>query len=219
MTVHTLLRHLPQFKDGAITIPVAAQVRAASSKPVRAQSAVPAFSRDDIARATAEARRTALEEAEAARAACTAAQQDLARCEATMAERLAAARAKWCREEGERLTGAIQDAIAALQDRLGDTLAGVLSPFISDALRRRAIDEMADRLSSMLVKGTAGRVFEVSGQEDLVAAIKSRLGESEGVSFRADAGSDVRIVCNDTLIETQLAAWATALAADSERAR
>ena len=132
-----------------------------------------------------------------------------------MPERLAAARTAWCEEEGDRLTAVMKDAFAALENRIGDRVAAILSPFVADALRRRALDEMKERLSALLAKSARG-VLEVSGNEDLVAELRQRIGDANGVTFRAEPAMDVRVTCDDTVIETQLAAWAEVLAPQSE---
>jgi len=206
MTVHTLLRHLPHFSGGVIARPVAGPAAAA-----RTQAAPASFSRDEVARAADVARRAAQAETEAARMACAAAREDLARLEASMDDRLAAARAEWCRTEGDRLTAALKDATADLANRIGDTLAGILAPFVTGAVRAHALDDMTERLTGLLGQSSADPVLEVSGNADLVAELQRRLGDASGVAFRTGPETDVRVVGGDTVIETQLAAWAALL--------
>lgn len=234
MTMHTLLRHLPHFGPSGVAVPAendtpparapgnaAAVPRAMPEAPSRA--ALPNFSSEDLHQAVARARHEAHSAAQAeAQAAAEAAaeaalaaseaarQEEAAQMRAAFEQQLADARSAWCLAEGERLAAAVSSGFAELEARLGDALGKALTPFVGAALRARALDEVKGHIAALLSSRTAP-LLTVSGPQDLVGALAQSLGSPPGMSFNASAQPDLRITCDDTVIETRLAAWAEQL--------
>lgn len=242
MTMHALLHHLPYFGpvDVALTREIRestaeaapeargsapqgtpaevvalrpTQAPAVAPEAARARAPQPVFTRDDVDRAAAEARHAALAEAKAALAACEAARVEDARLlEQTIEARLTAARAEWTRAEAERLATQMKGAFAELDTRISTILADILTPFVGGALKARALNEMTNRLTTLLTKSGPSPTLTVSGPADLLRALRERLGHPEGIAFVERCGADLQATSDDTVIETQLNAWATALA-------
>ncbi|GGG37224.1 hypothetical protein [Chelatococcus composti] len=128
-------------------------------------------------------------------------------------QQLAAARAEWARNEGQVLAEAIHVAFNAMQSRLSTALARTLTPFLEQAQRERALAALADAVRT-LAETTQHELIEISAADDLAAALAGHLGDlAAAVRFVPGTGPDVRVVADDTVIETRLAEWAAELAA------
>ena len=171
---------------------------------------------------TPEERAAALAEAEArgreeglAQARAEAQVQHEAEREA-FAARLAEERARWCEGEAERLAEGFSAALRALDADLTQRIGRLLVPVLSDALRRRAMDELGVALGRLLAEPGQAAI-RVSGPEDLLDALCERLGsQAEGVTFDPGAAPEVSVVADQTVMETRLAAWTRLLTAAAE---
>jgi flagellar biosynthesis/type III secretory pathway protein FliH len=120
--------------------------------------------------------------------------------------RLAEERAAWSSLEGARLGDAIAAAFQSLEASVGDAVAAILSPVLKEGRRRRAVDELAENLKRLMASGQ--RILRVSGPEDLLEELRARLGaDMSAVAFEAAEDIDMRVVAEQTTIETQLKAW------------
>jgi hypothetical protein len=132
------------------------------------------------------------------------------------AERLASERASWAEEEGARLAEALRAALASIETSIAASVARILRPFIGAALRDKAVDELADAIRLML-RGGDQAVFEVSGAPDLIAALRGRLaGATAAIAFTPNSSADVRIVTDQTIIESRIEAWVRRIEARAE---
>jgi flagellar biosynthesis/type III secretory pathway protein FliH len=128
------------------------------------------------------------------------------------ARRLAAERDRWAREEGEFLAEKLARGLAEIEARVGAHVANILGGLLADGLRDRAIRELVAHTNA-LVSGADGKVIAIFGPEDLVTALRERLGVgSTAIEFYPGTSSDVRIVCEDTLVESRLEGWLARLA-------
>ncbi|WP_024276861.1 hypothetical protein [Xanthobacter sp. 126] len=218
MSTTALLNHLPHF-GVAPRGPVKGSAPVSAVPPVPAITPTPALrpheqpGAEALRAAAEEARRVALEEASIALAAC---EQQLADAEAAFAARLeeeiTEARARWCAEESERLADLIGTGLDEVETRLSEALAAVLRPFVSGAARARALDELARRVRELLRGGAAGPSITITGSGDLAAALSARLSDVQGIVLAEGPASDLRITCDDSVLETQLSGWAAAAA-------
>lgn len=218
MSTTALLHHLPHFgvsPRGAVrgSAPVTAVPPVPGLMPTPALHPHEPPGAEAVRTAAEEARRLALEEAAIALAAC---EQQLADAEAAFAARLeeeiAEARFRWCAEESERLAGLIGTGLDAVEGRICEALAAVLRPFVSGAARARALDELARRVRELLRGGAAGPSITITGSGDLAAALSARLSDVPGIVLAEGPASDLKITCDDSLLETQLSGWAVAAA-------
>ncbi|MEE2950881.1 MAG: hypothetical protein VYD57_06440 [Pseudomonadota bacterium] len=158
-------------------------------------------------------REEALAEAEAERDAAVAAAIEAEREAAAerQAEALAAARAEWCETESSQLAEALLEQTDRLAAALKVTLTSVLKPVALGARRRQTIAELVETVASLTFDGRA-LGLKASGSADLLEALEAALGARAGlVSFEPiDGEPDVRIVCDQTVIQTRLADWRTA---------
>ena len=160
-----------------------------------------------IADAEARGREQGLAEARAEALAALEAERE------AFAASLAEERAKWCESEADRLSSAFTAALSALDADLTQRIGRLLVPVLTDALRRRAMDELAVSLGRLLAD-PGHAVIRVSGPEDLLDALREKLGPLAGpVTFEPGDAPEVAVVADRTVMETQLAAWTRVLAA------
>ncbi|KQP34406.1 hypothetical protein ASF27_02335 [Methylobacterium sp. Leaf102] len=167
-----------------------------------------ALLKDAEARGRAEGRTQAQAESAAA----------LAFAQADFDARLAAARADWCAAESDRLAAGFSAAIHALGGQLTDRVGNLLVPVLTAGLRRQAVDELALTLAQLLGDPRHAPV-RIGGPADLLDALAGKLGAVEStVAFSPSETVEVTIQSDQTLIETQLGAWAGLLTAAVEGA-
>lgn len=205
--MNAIVRHLPDFspkKPKKVTDTffraVTPEGEAAPPKP-----AEPELDIAEITRA-AEARGRAAGEA-AARAV---AQQEAEAAEQRYAERLAAARAEWSEAEAERLAIALAEGLAQMETRLAGAIAPILLPFLRVEIARQALDDLAALMGPMLAREDRP-VLKIAGPADLLERLKARLGDPPACVFEAGPGVDVCVVAGETVLETQIKAWAERL--------
>ncbi|MFG1430640.1 hypothetical protein V5F44_08490 [Xanthobacter sp. V2C-8] len=226
--MQTLSRYLPHFtpdggqrsagRDGQ-------GHRARSGAEALLQSAAqaaapppPTFTQEEVGLAVSQAVREAVTKARAELAASEAArQEDAERFEATLRDRLATARAEWAEAEGDRLAASMGEAFQVMETRICDVLGRILAPFASEAMRGRALDDARHAIAALISQPTLPDsplpAITVRGPADLLAVLKDRLGDPEGVTFSPGPGAEIETTCADTLIETRLGAWVQRLAA------
>ena len=169
------------------------------------------FTAEDLARSAAEARRIALEEGAAALAACEKSRADAA---AQTLEQIADARLQWCTEEADRLADAFRTGLCALESHIAESLAPVLGAFVTSKVRERAVDDLCALMSTRLAQDNAA-ILKISGPADLLEMLRARLPDAAGLEFQPGEQTEVRVVVDDTIMETQFAAWAERLSIPS----
>ena len=126
---------------------------------------------------------------------------------ATFERDLVVARQSSCLEQGARIADQIQAAIGELEGRITDSTERVLRPFLDQAIRVQAIVELRATLQELVGK-TPGITLEISGPEDLLAAVRASLPASSAtVSYIANEACDVQVKAGASILETRIAAW------------
>ncbi len=129
---------------------------------------------------------------------------------------LAAERQKWLREEGEALASNLATALQQIEDRLAECVTRILRPFIIESLRRQMIAELVEHVGS-LVASHATMAIKIAGPADLLAVLQEKLsGLPVAIDYERDLGVDVRVVAEETMIETRLKAWIDLISAKME---
>jgi hypothetical protein len=131
-------------------------------------------------------------------------------------EKLAAARQAWTTEEGDKLVERITAAGQQLEAEIAKCVDGILRPFLVETLRRQAVEELA-RDVAVLLADDKHAVISISGAEDLLAAVRSKLPASNAaIDYVPNESVDVCVVARQTIIETRIAAWLERLQAAAE---
>ncbi len=142
-------------------------------------------------------------------AAAAAAEAERARSEAEVAfeRRMGHERRRWTESQADVLAAKINQGLGELEARIAAVVARILVPFLEAKVREKALAELSVTLRELLADSRATGVT-ITGPEDLLAMIRSRLGASAtALSYVVDEAPDIRVASEDASIETQLSAW------------
>lgn len=112
------------------------------------------------------------------------------------------------------LCAKIQAAIAAVESNIAGCAARVLKPIIVEAVRAKIVDALADSVG-VLLRGQKYPVLSISGPEDLLTALREKLAHLPAAfEYALNETVDVQIAAGETLIESQLSAFAACISAE-----
>lgn len=154
--------------------------------------------------------------ADAAAAAASRLETEIAAMRAQADDALAIARGQWSSEESKAIAALLDQGLADIEVRIAEKTARALRPFLRDRVREQAIAALCETLARML-HGRKTVTLEMSGPQDLVDAVMRRLnaeGGQRAISINVTDGTDIRVVCDETTIETQISLWAESLGLD-----
>lgn len=138
----------------------------------------------------------------------------LARQAGDAARALKTERERWSEAEGARLSGLVMDALADLEQRIAEQVARCLKPVLTDGIRLRTVEQLSSTLNDLLRKGEYVAI-SISGPEDLLAAVKARLGaQHAGLTFAPSDSADLVVSADETILETRIAAWSAEIHGD-----
>jgi hypothetical protein len=153
---------------------------------------------------------------EGAEAAQTEAAAHLDQVRRDFQEELAAERQRWLQEEATALKEELASAVQQMKDGLAECVARILRPFITESLRRQMIDELVEHLGSIAASHDAVGI-KISGSSDLIAVLQEQLSELPiAIDYEQNDSLDVRVIADETLIETRLQAWIDLISAKME---
>ena len=122
-------------------------------------------------------------------------------------DRESARRLAWQANEFARFAEKIDRATAAIEERLAQSVARILKPYLTEALARQASEALTETLSRIL-SGETPSMLQITGPEALLQALREKLaGHPATVDYVPTAGVDVTIEANQTIIQSQLQAW------------
>jgi hypothetical protein len=125
-------------------------------------------------------------------------------------ERIAADRDGWMAEQAERLQRTLETGLAELEERISGSVARILTPFLHDAMRERAVAELAGAVRALVAGQPSG--LRVIAPEPLLGVLRERFADlSASIDYAAAEGGEARVVSGSTLIETKLETWAERL--------
>jgi len=131
-------------------------------------------------------------------------------------DREAARRLVWQAGEYARFAEKIERAMTAIEDRLAQTVARILKPYLTETVARKASEALSDALSKILSRD-APAVLKITGPEALLSVLRDRMAaHAVAVEYIASAGADVTVEANQTIIQTQLQAWIDHIASIGE---
>jgi hypothetical protein len=128
--------------------------------------------------------------------------------------KLVSSRQTWAREEGEVLRNEIATTLIAIEERLADSVARVLRPFILRSIRERMMAKLVDNIRTIV--GSADKMaIKIAGPADLLDALRQELGTAPtAIDYELRNGLDVSVVADQTSIDTQLKAWTGLIGAE-----
>jgi hypothetical protein len=203
MTMKAAAAHLPRFASESGPEFASAGFRRLNEKP----APLPAEERLSVQdAAVAEALATARAEFDAIRA------TDRDAFERRLAER----ETEILASVGETLSGQVTEGLAAIEERVGRQVGTVLLRFLDQAVHERAVSELIEAVSALVTGGSASRV-RIAGPAALVERVEAAIAPM-GVPVERGEGStaDVSVTIDDTVVETNIAAWMERLMAQVE---
>ena len=107
---------------------------------------------------------------------------------------------------GSNVCTAHAAALSQLQSEIADGVARILKPFLVLSLRDQVLDALSETMRTVLKDDKP--LLKVSGPEDLLEALRERMGQDEAsISYEAAPAVEVSVVADHTVIETRLKAW------------
>jgi flagellar biosynthesis/type III secretory pathway protein FliH len=126
-------------------------------------------------------------------------------------KQLALERHAWVSGEGRRLAAQLTSSLSELEQKLANTAARILEPFLAAEIRGQTVDELRAALEVLLRKDPQIKL-NISGSKDLLDAPREHLGSiADLVTYTPGEGPDVRVEAGETVLETRLEAWLSAI--------
>jgi hypothetical protein len=126
--------------------------------------------------------------------------------------RLGEERAKWSDQQAVAIVSGFETACREIESNIASSVARILLPFLADAVRDKAIESLVQQIAS-LTGNSPVPVFKVTGPRELLDLVRTQLEASRrtGIEYEAAETSEVRVVADQTVIETQISAWSERL--------
>jgi hypothetical protein len=122
--------------------------------------------------------------------------------------RLGEERAKWSDQQAVAIVNGFDTACREIESNIASSVARILLPFLADAVRDKAIGSLVEQIAT-LTSNSPVPVFRVTGPSDLIALVRTQLdlaGRS-GFEYQAADTIEVRVLADQTTIETQISTW------------
>lgn len=139
----------------------------------------------------------------------------LAEGEAKLAEervrsaiRLGEERAKWSDQQAVAIVNGFDAACREIESNIASSVARILLPFLADAVRDKAIGSLVEQISA-LTSHSPVPAFRVTGPSELIDLVRTQLNLAgrSGVEYQAADTVEVRVLADQTTIETQISTW------------
>jgi len=122
--------------------------------------------------------------------------------------RLGEERAKWSDQQAVAIVNGFATACREIESNIASSVARILLPFLADAVRDKAIGVLVEQIAA-LTSNSPVPVFRVTGPSDLIDLVKAQLDAASrsGVEYQAADTVEVRVLADQTMIETQISTW------------
>lgn len=139
----------------------------------------------------------------------------LAEGEAKLAEervrsaiRLGEERAKWSDQQAVAIVNGFDSACREIESNIASSVARILLPFLADAVRDKAIGSLVEQISA-LTSNSPVPAFRVTGPSELIELVRTQLNLAgrSGVEYQSADTVEVRVLADQTKIETQISTW------------
>ncbi|MCA1358815.1 hypothetical protein I6F14_07145 [Bradyrhizobium sp. IC3069] len=126
--------------------------------------------------------------------------------------RLGEERAKWSDQQAVAIVSGFEAACREIETNIASSVARILLPFLADAVRDKAIGSLVEQIAA-LTGSSSAPAFKVTGPSELLDLVKTQLEASRrtGIAYVAAETLEVRVVADQTVIETQISAWSERL--------
>jgi len=139
----------------------------------------------------------------------------LAEGEAKLAEervrsaiRLGEERAKWSDQQAVAIVNGFDAACREIESNIASSVARILLPFLAEAVRDKAIGSLVEQIAA-LTSSSPVSVFSVTGPSELIDLVRTQLNLAgrTGIEYQSADTVEVRVLADQTTIETQISTW------------
>jgi flagellar biosynthesis/type III secretory pathway protein FliH len=139
----------------------------------------------------------------------------LAEGEAKLAEervrsaiRLGEERAKWSDQQAVAIVNGFEAACREIESNIASSVARILLPFLAEAVRDKAIGSLVEQISA-LTSNSPMPAFRVTGPSELIDLVRTQLNLAgrTGIEYQSADTAEVRVLADQTMIETQISIW------------
>ena len=122
--------------------------------------------------------------------------------------RLGEERSKWTDQQAVAIVSGFEAACREIETNIASSVARILLPFLADAVRDKAIGSLVEQIAA-LTGNSPAPAFKVTGPSELLDLVRTQLEAARrtGIEYEAAETVEVRVVADQTVIETQIAAW------------
>jgi hypothetical protein len=122
--------------------------------------------------------------------------------------RLGEERSKWSDQQAVAIVNGVTAACREIETNIASSVARILLPFLADAVRDKAIEALVEQIAA-LTSNSSEPAFRVTGPSDLIDLVKVQLDAANrsGIEYQAADTAEVRVVADQTTIETQISTW------------
>lgn len=126
--------------------------------------------------------------------------------------RLGEERSKWSDQQAVAIVSGFETACREIETNIASSVARILLPFLAEAVRDKAIGSLVEQIAA-LTGNSPVPVFKVTGPGELLDLVRTQLEASKrpGIEYEAAETFEVRVVADQTVIETQISAWSERL--------
>ncbi|MBR0992470.1 hypothetical protein JQ580_17290 [Bradyrhizobium japonicum] len=126
--------------------------------------------------------------------------------------RLGEERAKWSDQQAVAIVSGFEAACREIETNIASSVARILLPFLTEAVRDKAIGSLVEQIGA-LTGNSSVPAFKVTGPSELLDLVRTQLEASRrtGIEYEAAETVEVRVVADQTVIETQISAWSERL--------
>jgi hypothetical protein len=128
------------------------------------------------------------------------------------AVRLGEERAKWSDQQSVAMVNGFASACRELENGVAASVARILQGFVLDKVREAAVAALVQQIATLTTNSPVP-LFRISGPGDLLDQLRSQLEASgrTGVEYHVADTAEIRVVADQTVIETQLSVWTARL--------
>jgi len=115
-------------------------------------------------------------------------------------------------QQAVAIVNGFSTACRELETNIASSVARILQPFLADAVRDKAIEALIEQISALTCSSPVP-VFRISGPGDLLERVKAQLDTARrtGIEYQVADTLEIRVVADQTVIETQMQAWTARL--------
>ncbi|WP_027556645.1 hypothetical protein [Bradyrhizobium sp. Cp5.3] len=126
--------------------------------------------------------------------------------------RLGEERAKWSDQQTLAIVNGFASACREIETNIASSVARILLPFLADAVRDKAIAALVEQISA-LTSNSSVPVFKITGPGELLDLVRTQLEAARrtGIEYQSADTVEIRVVADQTVIETQISTWAERL--------